>query len=364
MGTVSLPLLHWSEGFTIDVVIRVVNRLVFNAQQIRTVLLVYAVTRATQASKPGLSFWQACVGGFKLLPTLARSDLFFQATLGLLAFTLVLKGNKLLDRAARNNFTRDLKGWHWSASDNRREIVLITGGAGGLGSNVARRLAGRGIQVVVLDRAPLEADAPKSIAYFKVDLTDADAVRAVAEKVRSEVGHPTVLVNMAAVVQASSIVDMAKRDIDLAYDINVKAQYYTVQAFLPHMLEDGHGHVVAAVLSFHEGLTEELRHLYQPHAKARAVRTSVVCPAHFKSGMFAGFVSTIPHWLAPSLEVDTVAHLVEETILSGESQHIIEPYYASFTPLGRALPTWIYGGILACAKDAMGHVQTHRGKAE
>lgn len=29
-------------------------------------------------------------------------------------------------------------------------------------------------------------------------------------------------------------------------------------------------------------------------------------------------------------------------------QHIIEPYYASFTPLGRALPTWIYGGILAC----------------
>lgn len=130
MGTVSLPLLHWSEGFTIDVVIRVVNRLVFNAQQIRTVLLVYAVTRATQASRPGLSFWQACVGGFKLLPTLARSDLFFQATLGLLAFTLVLKGNKLLDRAARNNFTRDLKGWHWSASDDRREIVLITGGAG------------------------------------------------------------------------------------------------------------------------------------------------------------------------------------------------------------------------------------------
>jgi all-trans-retinol dehydrogenase (NAD+) len=30
------------------------------------------------------------------------------------------------------------------------------------------------------------------------------------------------------------------------------------------------------------------------------------------------------------------------------AQHIIEPYYASFTPLGRALPTWIYGGILAC----------------
>lgn len=76
----------------------------------------------------------------------------------------------------------------------------------------------------------------------------------------------------------------------------------------------------SAALSFHEGLTEELRHLYQPHSKARAIRTSVVCPAHFKSDMFAGFVSGIPEFLAPSLEVDTVAELVEETILSGESQ--------------------------------------------
>lgn len=46
----------------------------------------------------------------------------------------------------------------------------------------------------------------------------------------------------------------------------------------------------------------------------------MICPAHFKSGMFAGFVSGIPEFLAPSLEVDTVAELVEKTILSGESQ--------------------------------------------
>jgi NAD(P)-dependent dehydrogenase (short-subunit alcohol dehydrogenase family) len=76
----------------------------------------------------------------------------------------------------------------------------------------------------------------------------------------------------------------------------------------------------AASLSFHEGLTEELRHLYLPHSHARAIRTSVVCPAHFKSEMFAGFKGTIPEWLAPSLEVGTVAGLVCETVWSGESQ--------------------------------------------
>ncbi|GAA5860323.1 hypothetical protein JCM3774_000380 [Rhodotorula dairenensis] len=381
MPVVTLPPLHWAEGPTIDVLIRLLNKTLLNPGYSWVILVSYAVQTVTRTRPHQLSFFEAVKAAFWATPTLARSDPFFQGALALCAVGAALQLNRLLDHAARNNFALDRKGWKWGRADGN-EIVLITGGAGGLGSNVARRLAGRNIKVVILDVAPLAADAPESIAYYKVNLTDPDAIRQVGEQVRREIGHPTVLVNMAGVVKASSILDMSQRDVDLTYDINVKAHYYTVQAFLPHMLEEGHGHVVtiasstayhqaangvaycsskAAALSFHEGLTEELRHLYLPHSHARAIRTSVICPAHFKSGMFAGFVSGIPEFLAPSLEVDTVAELVEETILSGKSQHIIEPYYASFTPLGRALPTWIYGGILACAKDAMGHVQTYRG---
>jgi len=76
----------------------------------------------------------------------------------------------------------------------------------------------------------------------------------------------------------------------------------------------------AAALSFHEGLTEELRHVYLPHSEARRIRTSIVCPAHIKTRMFEGFTSSIPGWLAPSLEVETVGMLVTQTVLSGESQ--------------------------------------------
>ena len=36
--------------------------------------------------------------------------------------------------------------------------------------------------------------------------------------------------------------------------------------------------------------------------------------------MFEGFTSSIPRWLAPSLEVETVGMLVTQTVLSGESQ--------------------------------------------
>ena len=65
--------------------------------------------------------------------------------------------------------------------------------------------------------------------------------------------------------------------------------------------------------------------------------------------MFAGFVSGIPEFVAPSLEVDTVAELVEKTILSGESQVsvrtcpiLLVPRSAALSPAhGRALKSWV-----------------------
>ncbi|GAA5947226.1 hypothetical protein JCM1841_006221 [Sporobolomyces salmonicolor] len=73
--------------------------------------------------------------------------------------------------------------------------------------------------------------------------------------------------------------------------------------------------------------------------------------------MFDGFENKIPSALAPSLEVTTVAGLVVATVLSEESQHIVEPFFAKFTPVSRGLPAWMYSTILACTKDAMGGVR-------
>ncbi|BGP21931.1 retinol dehydrogenase 10 [Rhodotorula toruloides] len=378
MTAAALSPLHSAEGFTVDVLLRI-QQATFLNPAVACLLPVLAGLRATVTRPFSLSTLRDAL---QLLPStfphIVRTDRPSQLALAVFALAAGLHANSVINRAARNNFARDRKGWDWKS-----EVVVITGGAGGLGSEVARRLANKGIKVVVLDVAPLAADAPTVISYYKVDLASAEAVKEVADKIRKEVGHPSVLINMAGVVRANAILDMSQREVDLTYDINVKAHYYTIQAFLPHMIEEGHGHVVtiasstayhqaatgvaycsskAAALSFHEGLTEELRHLYQPSSHARAIRTSVICPAHFKSNMFAGFESGIPEFFAPSLEVGTVAELVEKTVLSGESQHIIEPFYAKCTPLGRALPTWLYGGILACAKDAMGAVRAYRTK--
>ena len=54
-----------------------------------------------------------------------------------------------------------LDNWTSDTYDWNKEIVLITGGAGGIGGQVVRLLAERGIKVVVLDVIPMSFDARK-----------------------------------------------------------------------------------------------------------------------------------------------------------------------------------------------------------
>ena len=111
-----------------------------------------------------------------------------------------------------------------------------------------------------------------------------------AEQIRSEHGHPTVLVNNAGVGHDGTILEEPEAKIRQTFEVNTISHFMTVREFLPAMIERNHGHVVtvasmasfvalgemidyccskASALAFHEGLGQELKHWY----KATGVKT-------------------------------------------------------------------------------------------
>lgn len=66
----------------------------------------------------------------------------------LVLLAVIRHANKLLSQAVLNNWQRD-RSWDW-----KREVVVLSGGSSGIGLEIARTFARRGVRVVILDKQP------------------------------------------------------------------------------------------------------------------------------------------------------------------------------------------------------------------
>jgi all-trans-retinol dehydrogenase (NAD+) len=107
-------------------------------------------------------------------------------------FGLVRLASGYFDQKVLDNWTSDEYDW-----SEKGEIVLITGGAGGIGGQVVKLLAERGTRVVVLDVIPMTFEVPKNVYYYKCDITSPATLAAVGKEIRKDVGNPTILINNA-----------------------------------------------------------------------------------------------------------------------------------------------------------------------
>ncbi len=139
-------------------------------------------------------------------------------------------------------------------------VCLITGGAAGIGQSTALRFAEEGAKVVICDvneelGRQTAAELGPDAAFYRVDVTDRQAVQAWVDDVAARYGRIDVLVNNAGILRDALLVkykdgqvvgQMSEEAFDLVIAVNLKGVFNCTQAVVPYMIQGGGGVVLNA----------------------------------------------------------------------------------------------------------------------
>ncbi len=134
------------------------------------------------------------------------------------------------------------------------KVVIVTGGASGIGLATARRFAQEGCKVASWDLNDGEAQAGGGI-FQKVDVSNAASVQSAVEEVAARLGAVFVLVNNAGILRDGQLVKykdgalsgiMSDEQFDAVIGVNLKGVFTCTRAVVPRMIQGGGGVILNA----------------------------------------------------------------------------------------------------------------------
>jgi NAD(P)-dependent dehydrogenase (short-subunit alcohol dehydrogenase family) len=138
------------------------------------------------------------------------------------------------------------------------KVVFITGGARGIGAEVAKRLRSKGAKLVLTD---LDKDALETFAIqlggveyvlpIAADVRDLPAMQAAAEQAVERFGGIDVVVANAGIASYGSVLHVDPEAVKRVLDVNLLGVFHTVRATLPALIERrGYVLIVSSLAAF------------------------------------------------------------------------------------------------------------------
>jgi 3-oxoacyl-[acyl-carrier protein] reductase len=135
------------------------------------------------------------------------------------------------------------------------KVCVITGGAAGIGKATALRFAEEGAKVIICDVSEAEGhqvaeELGSDASFYKVDVTDREAVQTWIDDVIARYGRIDVLVNNAGITRDALFVKVKEGELvkqmgedafDRVIDVNLKGVFNCTQAVAPYMIKQGEG---------------------------------------------------------------------------------------------------------------------------
>ncbi|MFJ7744650.1 SDR family NAD(P)-dependent oxidoreductase [Peribacillus sp. NPDC097295] len=179
------------------------------------------------------------------------------------------------------------------------KVVIITGGAGGIGAGMGRAMAKEGAIIVAVDVNPetgakvaeeLQQITPKSM-FIQADLTDHANLKNIVEKVVAKYGRLDVLVNNAQAAKQVPFLETTPENLALCMDTGFYPTWYLMQAAIPHLKE-----TKGNIINFASGAGIKGHKTQAAYAAAKeAIRgvTRVVANEFGAEGITANIISPI-----------------------------------------------------------------------
>lgn len=245
--------------------------------------------------------------------------------------------------------------------------------SGGFGKLLCKGLTKKGVKVIaidVADKMPPDVRNNRKIFYYKTDITDPEAVKALGEDVRAKHGNPSILINNAGIAYTHTILNAQPESLEKIFKVNVISHYYLLQQFLPAMIEQKKGHIVsvssmaayitpvglspycatkAGVLSLHEGLGTELRTVYN----APEVKLTIVHPTFADTPMVGENAKDLKKARLALLKPEQVTDAILKQIFAGRGKHIVLSPPANWISSIKGWPSWASQSLLQLPERAL-----------
>ena len=241
--------------------------------------------------------------------------------------------------------------------DLKNKKVLITGGARGIGKQIALEFSRQGADIIICDSdksffnknefkkniKEIE-DMGVSCYGFYLDVTKYEDIVQERKSILDLVGKIDVLVNNAGVVFGGKFLEVPIEKHRLTYDVNTHGIINMLHVFLQDLIDQPTAHIVnissasgfvplpggstyasskAAVTSLSESLNTELKKEGNGH-----VGITIVCPGYVKTGMFDGAKEPI---LVPILTPEKLAKKIVKAVHKNK-RFVLEPTFIKLLP--------------------------------
>ena len=261
------------------------------------------------------------------------------------------------------------------------KIVLVTGGASGIGKIMVRLLLERAAKVIIWDinelkiaETILEFSNKGTISGFTIDVSNVNQIKETALKVKEEIGAVDLLINNAGIVAGKYFHEHTTLDILKTMEINANAPMHITKEFLNEMLAQNSGHicniassgglisnpkmsVYAASKWSLVGWSDSLR--LEMEQLKKNINVTTIMPYFINTGMFDGVRSKIPI-LNPEVAALTIIKAIEKN----KRMVTIPGYIYRLIKLGQGLMSinvldWFAGNVLGIYKT-MEHFTGHK----